>query len=126
MSTINTRKNFSPLAQRTINENFCPQFSASLAVTGTSASVTFSTITGQGAQTFCITNKGDNGAYLAWGNGSATAIASSGTPAANCHYIASGAILTLDFQLSTNAVNTIAAIQDTAGTTLEISIGFGQ
>lgn len=125
MSTINTRKNFSLLAQRAIIENFCPQLSASLTVSGTSNSVTFTPLTGQSSQTFCITNKGSNGAYLAWGHTTAVAVASTTTPGANCHYIAAGAILTLDFEVSTNIVDTIGAIQDGGPTTLEISIGFG-
>ncbi len=124
--TYNPRKNFSLIAQRVITENFCPQFGASLAVSGTSSSITFPVVTGQQSQTFLITNKGDNGAYLGWGHTSATAVVSSGTPVANCCYIASGAILTLDFQLDTGIVDTIAAIQDGGSTTLEISIGFGQ
>lgn len=119
--------NSSLLAVPTAIQNFTPQLSAKLAVTGTSASITFSPVTGMARQTFKITNKGTSGAYLAWGNASATAVASTSTPAANCDYIAAGAILTQDFQLSSGAiVNTIAAIQDTGATTLEISIGFGQ
>ncbi len=124
--SINNRKNYSLIAQRAVIENFCPQLSAKLTTSGTSGSITFTPLTGQGSQTFCITNKGDYGAYLAWGHTSATAVASSGTPAANCHYIARGAILTLDFQTTSNIVDTIAAIQDTSATTLEISLGFGQ
>lgn len=110
----------------TISENFTPQLSASLAVAGTSASVTFSTVTGVTRVTYKITNKGTHGAYLGWGNGTATAVASSGTPTANCDYIAAGAILTQDFQASPGPANTIAAIQDGGTTTLEISVGFGQ
>ncbi len=124
--TINNRLNGSLVAQPTTMINFTPKFSASLTVTGTSASVTFPTVTGTQRQTFKITNKGSNGAYLAWGHTTATAVASSGTPAVNCDYIAKGAILTQDFQISTNIVDTIAAIQDGGGTTLEISIGYGQ
>ena len=107
-------------------KNFSPQLSASLAVAGTSASVTFTPLTGQSYQTFIITNKGTHGAYLAWGKTTATAVASSSTPAAGCHYIAAGAILVLDFQISTGVVDTIAAIQDGGSTTLEISLGYGQ
>jgi len=116
----------SKLALPIISENFCPQLSAKLAVTGTSASITFTPLTGQQRQTFKITNKGNNGAYLAWGVGSATAVASSGTPAANCDYIAAGAILTQDFSHADGIVDTIAAIQDANSTTLEITLGFGQ
>lgn len=114
------------LAQQILDQNFCPQLSAKLAVAGTSASVTFTPLTGTIRQTFKITNKGTSGAYIAWGKGTATAVASTGTPAANCDYVAAGAILTQDFQISTGPVDTIAAIQDTGATTLEISIGFGQ
>lgn len=115
------------LAQQILDQNFCPQLSVQLAVSGTSASVTFTPITGTIRQTFKITNKGTHGAYLGWGSGSATAVASTGTPAAQCDYIAAGAILTQDFQIGTGGpVDTIAAIQDTGSTTLEISIGFGQ
>lgn len=118
--------NQSPLAQQILTQNFCPQLSAVLAVAGTSASITFSPITGTIRQTFKITNKGTHGAYLAWGKGIATAVVSSGTPSAMCDYVAAGAILTQDFQLASGIVDTIAAIQDTGTTTLEISIGFGQ
>jgi hypothetical protein len=127
----NNQLNQSLLSMQTRMDNFCPQLSAKLTTSGTSASVTFSTITGTIRTTFKITNKGTKGAYLAWGNGSATAVASSGTPAAQCDYIAAGAILTQDFQLASGPVNTIAAIQgadtqDNAATILEISVGFGQ
>lgn len=124
---INPYTNQSLIAQQILDQNFCPKLSAQLAVAGTSASVTFSTTTGTIRQTFKITNKGTHGAYLAWGHGSATAVASSSTPAAMCDYIAQGAILTQDFQVGTGGpVDTIAAIQDGGTTTLEISIGFGQ
>lgn len=125
--TTNLNRNGSMLDMQVKPVNFTPQLSASLAVSGTSNSVTFTPVTGTLSQTFCITNKGANGAYLGWGHTTATAVASSGTPAAQCHYIASGAILTLDFELSTGSiVNTIAAIQDGGTTTLEISLGDGQ
>lgn len=123
----NLNRNGSMLSMQVKSVNFTPQLSASLAVSGTSNSVTFTPLTGTLSQTFCITNKGQNGAYLGWGHTTATAVASSGTPAAQCHYIAAGAILTLDFELSTGAiVDTIAAIQDGGTTTLEISLGNGQ
>lgn len=124
--TLPTYQNTSFLAQQVNPQNFCVQFSASLAVSGTSASVTFPVTSGTLRQTFQITNRGSHGAYLGWGTGSATAVVSSGTPTAHCHYIGAGCILVLDFQLSTGIVNTIAAIQDTGSTTLEISIGSGQ
>ncbi|MFA7278775.1 MAG: hypothetical protein WC100_01660 [Sterolibacterium sp.] len=114
------------LAQQILDQNFCPQLSAILAVGAASASITFTPVTGRNRQTFKITNKGDNGAYIAWGYGSATAVASSATPAVNCDYVAAGAILTQDFQVAAGPVNTIAAIQDGGATNLEISIGFGQ
>lgn len=118
--------NQSPLAQQTLAQNFVPQLSAVLAVTGTSASVTFAPLTGTLRTTFKITNKGASGAYLGWGSGSATAVVSTGTPAANCDYIGKGAILTQDFQSASGIVDTIAAIGDSGSTSLEISIGFGQ
>lgn len=124
--------NASLLAQNTNSQNFTPQLSAKLTTSGTSASVTFTPITGTTRQTFMITNKGTKGAYVAWGSGSATAIASTTTPAAACTYIAAGAILTQDYQ-STNGtiIDTLAAIQgadsqDNGATILEISLGFGQ
>jgi hypothetical protein len=127
----NNQLNQSLLSMQTRMDNFCPQLSAKLTTSGTSASVVFSTVTGTIRTTFKITNKGDKGAYLAWGNGSATAVASSGTPAALCDYIAAGAILTQDFQLASGPVNAIAAIQgsdtqDNGPTILEITLGFGQ
>ncbi len=124
--TLNQRQNASLLAQQTQINNFCPQYSAKLAVTATSGSIIFPTVTGSLRQTFKITNKGNAGAYLAWGVGSATAVASSSTPTAMCDYIGAGEVLTQDFQISTGVVNTIAAIRDGADTTLEITIGAGQ
>lgn len=117
--------NQSLLAQPMLSQNFVPKLSAELTVSGTSSSITFSPLTGTIRQTFKLTNKGTSGAYIGWGTGSATAVASSATPAANCDYIAAGAILTQDFQ-GVSIIDTIAAIQDTGATTLEISIGFGQ
>lgn len=124
--TINNRKNSSLLSQQVRDDNFTPQYSAKLSVSGTSSSVTFPTTTGTLSNTFKITNKGSTGAYIGWGSGTATAVASSGTPAAHCDYIAPGAIITQNFQISTGICDTIAAIQETTSTTLEISIGFGQ
>ncbi len=129
-TTFDSRINQSYLAQQMTMQNFCPQLSAKLAVAGTSASITFTPLTGALRSTFKITNKGTAGAYIAWGVGSATAIASTSTPAAFCDYVAAGAILTQDFQSSTNPstgpIDTIAAIQDTGATTLEITYGSGQ
>lgn len=131
MTNIQPFGNKSLLATQTLMQNFCPQLSAKLTTSGTSASVTFTPLTGSQRQSFKITNKGTKGAYIAWGVGSATAVASSGTPAALCDYVAAGAILTQDFQISTGTVDTIAAIQgadtqDNGATILEISLGFGQ
>lgn len=124
--SLNPRQNFSLLAQQVAPQNFVPQLSASLAVTGTSNSVTFTPLTGQGRQSFKITNKGTNGAYIAWGKTTATAAASTSTPAVNCDYIAAGVVILQDFEITTGVVDTLAAIQDGGSTTLEISIGFGQ
>ena len=110
--------------------NFCAQNSAKITTSGTSQSIVFPAVgnTLKGRQTFKITNTGSYGAYLAFGHGSATAVASGATPAPNCDYIAHGAILTQD-ALTANGTpaDTIAVIQESGGTTtLEISIGFGQ
>ena len=113
-------------------DNFCPKASCILTPGASSTFVTFPStyITGTGSQTFKITNKGtSHGAYIGWGSsavGTVTASASTAVPAANCDYVAAGAILTQDFQASGGIVNTIAAIQDGGTTDLEISIGFGQ
>lgn len=123
---FNPWKNQSYLSQQVRMDNFVPQLSASLAAGATSASVTFTPLTGVIRITYMIANKGTTGAYIAWGKGSATAVASSGTPAANCQYIGAGNVLTLDFQASTGPVDTIAAIRETSDTTLEISLGYGQ
>lgn len=124
---IGIRQNGSAIAVPINPQNFCAQKSAQLTTSGSSTSITFTGVTGTIRQTFKITNKGSaSGAYLGWGSGSATAVASSGTPTANCDYIGPGETLIQDFQVSTGIVNTIAAIQDTAATTLEISIGSGQ
>lgn len=125
-TTFDPRVNQSYLSTQTRMDNFCPQFSAKLTTSGTSGSITFPVVTGAIRTTFKITNKGEAGAYIAWGAGSATAVASSGTPTAMCDYVAAGTILTQDFQVIGGVVDTIGAIQDTGATTLEISIGFGQ
>lgn len=125
-TTFDPRVNASYLATQTQMQNFCPQLSAKLTTSGTSGSITFTPLTGALRSTFKITNKSTNGAYIAWGAGSATAVASTGTPAAMCDYVAAGAILTQDFQIIGGVVDTIAAIQDTGATTLEISYGSGQ
>ncbi len=125
-NTPNPWTSQSRLAQNVNMQNFCPQLSAKLTTSGTSTSITFAPLTNAFRTTFKITNKGTAGAYIGWGKGSATAVASSGTPAANCDYVAAGAILTQDFQLSTGVVDTIAAIQDTSSTVLEITYGSGQ
>lgn len=124
--TINNRLSGSLLSAPTTIVNFTPQLSAVLTTSGVSGYIAFPVATGTQRQTFCIANKGSYGAYLGWGSTTATAVVSSGTPTAHCHYIPAGAVLTLDFQMSTNIVNAIAAIQDSAATTLEISLGYGQ
>jgi hypothetical protein len=134
--TISPNTNQSLLAQQIIAENFTPKLSAKIVTGSTSSGITFAPLTGTTRTTFKITNKGTKGAYLGWGSGTATAIASSATVvAANCDYIGAGAILTQDFQVSaagnTGVVDTIAAIEgpdseDNGTTTLEITIGFGQ
>lgn len=119
--------NQSLLAQQILTQNFVPQLSAQLAVTGTSSMVTFAPLTGTLRTTFKITNKGSNGAYLAWGATSATAVISAiGIPLPGCDYIGKGAILTQDAQSPTGIIDTIAAVGDGGSTTLEVSIGFGQ
>lgn len=124
--SINPHINGSMLALPINIINFIPKLSANLSVTGSSASVTFTPIPGSQSQTFKITNKGSHGAYIGWGAGSATAVTSTGTPTANCDYVAAGAIITQNYQVSTGIVDTIAAIQDGGTTTLEISLGYGQ
>ncbi len=129
-----------PKYQPTLLQNFAPRLSAKITTSGTSQSVTFPLLSkaGEGAftpprgsfrSTFKISNKGTAGAYIGWGTAAATALATSGTPAANCDYVAAGAIMVLDFEnASENSqflVDTIAAIEDTSATTLEISIGVG-
>lgn len=112
-------------------DNFSPALSGKITTSGTSSSITFTPLTGTNLTTFKITNKGTKGAYIGWGVGSATAVASSGTPTANCDYVGAGAILTQNFQSANGVVDTIAAIQgadtqDNGATILEISYGFGQ
>lgn len=131
MSNINPWLRGSLLAQPTTAINFVPQLSAKLTTSVTSGSITFTPLTGMGRQTFKITNKGAKGAYVGWGTGSATAVASSGTPTAHCDYVAAGAIITQDYEISTGILDTIAAIQgsdpqDNGSTILEITLGYGQ
>lgn len=126
MSTFNQHVNGSLLSMPTTAINFVPQLSAKLTVEVASSSITFTPLTGCQRQTFKITNKGSSGAYVGWGKGSATAVASSSTPAPNCDYVAQGAIITQDYETSTGIVDTIAAIQDGGATTLEITLGYGQ
>lgn len=113
-----------------LNINFVAVYSAKITTTGTSQSITFPAInnTLKGRQTWKITNTStSNGAYIAFGNGSATAVASGTTPALNCDYIGPGAIITQDALMANGSVaDTIAVIQSVAGVTLEISNGFGQ
>lgn len=130
MTNITDSGYYSRLALPIRTQNFTPQLSAILTTGASSTFVSFASgLTGLMSQTFKITNKGSKGAYLGWGNsndGTVTAVASTATPAANCDYIASGAILTQDFQKAGTIINTIAAVQDSGSTTLEISVGFGQ
>lgn len=116
----------SPLAQQVNPQNFSPSAFVKLAVAGTSASVKFTAITGTIRPTFVISNKGSNGAYIAWGVGSATAVAATTSPQPYGHYIPAGVVETLDLQSSTGPTDTVAAIQDGGSTTLEISYGQGQ
>ncbi len=116
----------SRVAPPTAPQNFSPTSFASLTTSGTSADVTFTTITNTQRPTFKITNKGSYGAYIAWGVGAATAVASSSTPADGGDYIAAGTIQVLDLQSEDGPTDTIAAIQDGNSTILEISYGSGQ
>src|SRR6185369_16635587 len=117
IGNTNPYVNTSLISTRTRMDNFCPKASCILVVGSSSTFVTFPStyITGLGSQTFKITNKGSNGAYIAWSNstvGVVNASKSTAVPAISCDYVAQGAILTQDFQLSTGVVDTIAAIQD--------------
>lgn len=123
---VGVRQNGSLLALPINAINFCPKLSAKLSVSNVSSSITFSPTTGTQRQTFMITNTGNVGCYLGAGMTTATAVTSSGTPAANCHFIGVGETMTLDFQVSTGIVDTIAAITASSVTTLEISLGYGQ
>lgn len=113
-----------------LNINFVATYSAKITTSGTSQSITFPAVnnTLKGRQTWKITNTSTtNGAYIAFGHGSATAVASGSTPALNCDYIGAGAIITQDALLDNGTTgDTIAVIQSVGGVTLEISIGFGQ
>ena len=129
MAAPNLQLNQFRIPTRSIMNNFMPSQSAILAVSGTSAFITFTPLTQGVPSTFKITNKGTHGAYIAWGVASAgtvTAVASSSTPAAFCDYVGAGAIITQDFMSPNGPVDTIAAIQDGGSTNLEISIGVGQ
>ncbi len=118
-------KNQSFFAQPVKVQNFTPQLGAVITTSGTSQSVTF-TVTGTLSNTFRFVNKGTtNGAYLGFGHTTATAVASSGTPAANCIYIGPGEDIVLDLQITNGIVDTIALIQDVGATTIEINSGFG-
>lgn len=122
------------LSQHVRDDNFSPGLSGKITTSGTSASFTFTPLTGSQTTTFQLTNKGDKGAYLAFGVGSATAIASSssGGGAARCYYIAAGAILTVDCpNTGSGPIDTVAGIEgsdteDNGATIIEISMGYGQ
>lgn len=123
---------YSQLSQPFQANNFIAVQSVQLAVTGTTASKTFTDIPGTLRITAKITNAGTKGCYLASGRTTATAVVSSGTPTptnsanavATCDFIAAGAILTQDYVPGTDTFAAICGGADT--TTLEISIGYGQ
>jgi hypothetical protein len=117
--------------------NFTPIQSVQLAVSNSgatgSASKTFTVVPGGATRTTLkISNTGQKTVYIATGIGSATAVASSGTPTpaagvevvSNCDCIPAGAILTQDYPALTDTIAAICAGSDTS--TLEISIGMGQ
>lgn len=119
--------NQSLLAMPMAPQNFVSLLSAKIAVTGTSSMVTFTGLTGMQRTTFKITNKGSNGAYVAAGMTSATAVVSAvGVALPGCDYVGAGAILTQDYQGATGIIDTIAAVGDGGTTTLEVSMGYGQ
>jgi hypothetical protein len=123
----------SALSQQTNQNNFIALQSALLAVSGTSAHITFTNIPGTLRVTYTLANTGSNTAYVCGSNSSSikAAVASSATPSpstgtnavSNCHAVPAGSILTLDFIQGTD---TISAITSTSTTNLEISIGQGQ
>lgn len=123
--------NQSLTSQQVRIDNFVPQLSGKITTSGTSSSFTFSPLTATLRTSFSITNKGLKGAYIGWGVGAATAVASSSSGSGIAtYYIPAGAVEVLDFQSSTGVVDTIAAIQgsdsqDSGSTILEISLGFG-
>ncbi len=121
-----TSPNQSFLAQPILDQNFTPQLSATITAGTTTGSLTFSPITGNVRQTFKITNTGSVGAYIGWGQGTATAVVSTGTPTAMCDYIAAGAILTQDFTIANGTVDTLAFITATSTAVIQVSVGFGQ
>lgn len=103
--------------------NFVTVQSAKLTAGATSTSVTFTNNGGEINPSFKITNTGAGSAYIAFGGATAVAVASSATPAANCDCIPSGAVEVLSAPPGTL---TVAVIQGSATTILEISIGYGQ
>lgn len=128
-----TPPNFqSLLSQPYTANNFIAVQSAKLAVTATTASITFTDLPGTQRITVKITNSGTKGCYLASGAGAATAVVSSSTPTptsgtgvvSTCDYVAAGSILTQDFIAGTNTFAAICGGSDS--TTLEISVGYGQ
>ena len=131
--TITLPQFVSSLTQAVTANNFIAIQSSQLAVTNTSASVTFTAVPGTLRVTMKITNTGTKGCYIASGKTTATAVASqnatplpaSGTPiVSNCDYVAAGSILTQDYIQGTDTIAAITAGSDT--TTLEVSIGYGQ
>ncbi len=103
--------------------NFSPISSVQLAVGAASASVSFPTLPTLIGATYMITNTGSAGAYIVVGIDSAVAAATTSTPSTtNVVYISAGSTQILDYPPN---YNTVAAIQATAATTLEISLGKG-
>lgn len=132
-----TPPNFQSLLSIPVQSNsFIACQSAQLTVSNSGASgsqsITFTDLPGTQRVTVKITNSGQKGCYLASGNGSATAVVSTGTPTpangtgavATCDYIGAGTVHTLSFVQGTNTFAAICSGSDT--TTLEISTGYGQ
>lgn len=120
--TSNTLAVGSGLTQSMVLRNFNTVQSCSLAVGASSGPVTFTVVPGTQIVSFKVCNKGSTGAYIAAGIGSATAAASTATPAANCDYMPANSTQVFDYPGGTNV---FAAIQETTSTNLEISIGYG-
>lgn len=120
----------SMLSMPITSNNFIAMQSAKVSVGTGNQTVTFTNIPSTQRVTFKLSNTGGTAAYIAGGNGSATAVLSTSTPqptsgsatVSNCDCIPAGAILTQDY---VGGTNTLAFIS--AGTTvIEISVGGGQ